>query len=189
MEGMRRLLACALLAGLATGCVRVELDGAAAGAPEALILSEPGAVVLCPVAVAPSADGASYAVLWQEYPADDDVVRLMYARVAADGALEVAPAPVASLDGELQGLSLVAIDGGFAVGLARYGDGQRSALAIDDAGVLWPEAAIGGELDELSPVASNGDIACRAAVEGPGETASASRAQVGGQLRLVLSLH
>lgn len=177
---------------LATGCVRIDLEGeaSAAAGDQALLLSDPGAVVLCPIAAAVSADGASYAALWHEYPPDTDELHLMYARVSASGEVEVPATAVARLDSELAALSLVAIDGGFAVDLVRHGEGRRTAVAIDDGGQLLRRLDADSVDLADAPVraAGEGDVACGSSVHGPGEVASAFRSQVGGELRLIFEL-
>ena len=168
-----------------SGCLRLDWESVEES-ESALVLSEEGSVVLCPVATAISADGASYGVIWQEYPRHLDVLHLMFARIAASGEVLIAATPVLPLDAELGDLELVAVEEGFALGLAAADGGDAWTVHVDDDGEL--DRADLGDLDFSLEPGHLAGLTCGSEAVGPSEILSVYRAPGQGEPRVVFEL-
>ena len=140
---MRALLYTAVLAlllGHQSSCVRMELDAdsdkSQEPALEALQISRPDSVVLCPLSAHVSAAGLT-TMVWAGYPPSDDRLQLLLAQVSAQGLLLHAPQPLALLDNELAALEIEASDaGGLQVRAASEARGEVLHFRLSDSGRL-----------------------------------------------------
>ncbi len=101
-----------------TSCVRFELDGESSDeikeAQHTLRISEPDAVVLCPLAATVESQGA-VSLVWAEYPYGDDRLQLMHARVTSRGELLLPPHGLAELGDEVADLRIESTEAGLSV--------------------------------------------------------------------------
>ncbi len=109
MGRLRKVGAVLAISTLLVSCVRFELDGEDDReldvGSSALRISNEDSVVLCPLAAGLEPSG-NVSVVWAGYPADDDRLQLMHARVSSTGALVQEPRGIAQIADELALLSL-----------------------------------------------------------------------------------
>tara|TARA_R110002096_G_scaffold299503_1_gene493930 strand:+ start:36409 stop:36996 length:588 start_codon:yes stop_codon:yes gene_type:complete len=120
------------MATLLVSCVRFELDGESDTEVDvgssALRISNVNSVVLCPIAATVEPEG-NVSIVWAGYPADDDRLQLMHARVSSMGALIQEPRGLAQISDELALLSLQHDGGSFEVNA--IGRDAEQALRIE----------------------------------------------------------
>lgn len=120
------------MATVLVSCVRFELDGEGETEVDvgssALRISNIDSVVLCPLAATVEPEG-NVSIVWAGYPADDDRLQLMHARVSSTGALIQEPRGLAQIADELTLLSLQHNGASFAVNA--IGSDAEQALRIE----------------------------------------------------------
>jgi len=116
-------------------CVRFELDGEddqeVDVGSSALRISNDDTVVLCPVAAGLEPDG-NVSIVWAGYPADDDRLQLMHARVSSTGALLQEPRGLAQIPDELALLSLTRDGANFEVQAIGHDASQSLRIELSD---------------------------------------------------------
>jgi hypothetical protein len=103
---MRTVLTVALCTAFATGCLRVDFEGADGPFISAVEISDPISITRCPVSVATANDGKSYGVVWSENAEGDRLISLMFARVSSSGQLLAGPTTIDTFDKSLLKVNL-----------------------------------------------------------------------------------
>lgn len=140
-------------------------------------ISRDGAVVLCPVSVA--ARGEGVAVVWAEYPADDDQLQLMFTRVQTDSMTVVdGPRSIGMLSDELAALSISSDSTGFQIQALEMDSDEPKGVHVHQDGTISLQNA---DLESASLAES-----CDAAVSAQGTQISVFRGQLDAELPLYI---
>ncbi len=169
-------------------CVRFELgDGDEADvdvSSNALRISGQDSVVLCPLSASLEASG-SVSVVWAGYPAADDRLQLMHARISSRGLLIQEPRGLALLPDELALVSIDVSDSGQEVRAVPRDGSETLRIDLAESGMVEavlrdaPDAAeLDGALEALS------ESRCEAEVFTPDARLQVLRTHVDGELPL-----
>ena len=165
---------------LASGCVRLDVGDSAELAPTARQLSDSDTVVLCPLAADVAAQGNGVMVAFAGYPAGDDRLQIMVARVTMEAELVEAPRPIALLDTELSGLELDASANGLRVRSVDVDGNELDDVRLDHSGRVNPYLALAKSHRSIEINAER----CEQIVEHNGRRLRLFRSQVDGALPL-----
>jgi len=175
---------------LGSSCVRFELDeldqDTVEASSNALRISSEDSVVLCPLAAAVEPSG-NVSIVWAGYPAGDDRLQLMQARVSSEGVPLDEPTGLALLDEELALLTVHGTEEGLEVrGVQRYTN-QILQVELSESGRLLSASLDEPQGNEVeSAVNALGAQRCDFSVRTADMQLEIRRTQVDGELPLFI---